>query len=198
MGRVLHRGRDAQRDDGAAREREQPHEREAPPGHARPLREPRGEDEPLQVHTRGDRVKVVGEALGLGDDAQERRNGQERDGEVRRGISPRSTSASRTTAPENAKTDCCASHGREKISAGARGQMKRYIAGTSTSWMRSVRADVTVGQQERELGERTEHAADGEGAQSLAPAAGQVAVEAEREELHDREERDTSACRTTG
>ena len=59
-------------------------------------------DEPLQVHPRGDRVKVVREALRLRDDARRARDGQRARGRARAAASrPSKTSASRTTAPDD-------------------------------------------------------------------------------------------------
>ncbi len=79
--RVLHRGRDPERDDEADRDRRETKERSAPARHARPLGEPGGEREPLQVHARRDRVKVVRKPLRLHDDARQRAHRHERHGD---------------------------------------------------------------------------------------------------------------------
>ncbi len=62
-------------------------------------------------------------------------SGKSATGTTRAGISPIAASASSTMAPMTPKIACDAFHGFVRMSDTERGQMNRYIAGTSVSWL---------------------------------------------------------------
>ena len=100
------------------------------------------------------RVEVVRKPLACATTlAERRRRARARRRGRARGISPRQDRApSTTTLADDGEDGLRArSTGARRCRAAARGQMKRYIAGTSTNWMRGRRADVAVGDEEREL-----------------------------------------------